>query len=67
MKDKNKYHGQRDYIPGWNLDALRIERHKEYSSDRTEMFINIFDYNLIMFRGVSRPIESAAPRHKNKF
>jgi hypothetical protein len=27
MKNKDKYHGQRDYTPAWNLDALRIELH----------------------------------------
>jgi len=35
MKDKDRYQVQRDYIPGWNLDALRIERHN--------LFMTMFD------------------------
>jgi hypothetical protein len=27
MKDKDKYQEQRDYTHGWDVDALRIERH----------------------------------------
>jgi hypothetical protein len=32
MKDKDKYQGQRDYIPGWNLDTHYIERRRIYNA-----------------------------------
>ena len=45
MKDKDKYQGQSDYILGWNLDALRIER---YSNDNENIFLFLFNNDILL-------------------